>query len=439
MKKKILIFTAVIMVVAIGYVIAQNVSNYMEQGGSRWVIGGSLDVASGGDLDIESGASLKPSGTAITSTATELNALDGITSTVTELNKIDGYTGDATELNYAKALYDTGVTTTEYDALDGITSTVAELNILDGATVTFTELNLLDNAADPGVDGAWLLIPQQALADIDDASASTKWSATTDPANWSVDVGTGNSRTGGNVIELTTDAAVDDEFEMDYGAVLDISSYNYIGWWMRNDGGDIVADAFDVELRTPADTVITGCDDLDVPAMSQDDWTFVEFDISGCTSAELARFQKYVIEGDTNIAAYTAVDWGAIKVYAVSNGDGPARGRLEYWPVSSGTVTQGEIACWPEIGNETNGVETCDANDYAPAGKAVTTSTTYVLLQTSGVGIMQAGNAITDNGDVDVLAGAVTIDDAGSIENSIGYAMEGAADAGDYIYIRFEF
>lgn len=53
-----------------------NVSNYDEQGGARTVIGGSLDVVSGGDLDIESGGSLKLTGTAISATAAELNALD---------------------------------------------------------------------------------------------------------------------------------------------------------------------------------------------------------------------------------------------------------------------------------------------------------------------------------------------------------------------------
>ncbi len=51
----------------------------------------------------------------LTSTAAELNALDGITSTVAELN-----------------------------ILDGVTSTAAELNILDGVTATFTELNYVD-------------------------------------------------------------------------------------------------------------------------------------------------------------------------------------------------------------------------------------------------------------------------------------------------------
>ena len=73
--------------------------------------------------------------TAVTTTAAELNILDGITSSTTELNKLDGFTGDATDLNYAKSLYDTGVTSTEFNtALDGITSTAAELNVLDGVT-----------------------------------------------------------------------------------------------------------------------------------------------------------------------------------------------------------------------------------------------------------------------------------------------------------------
>lgn len=39
-----------------------NVSNYIEQGGARTVIGGSLDVVSGGELDLESGATFKIAG-----------------------------------------------------------------------------------------------------------------------------------------------------------------------------------------------------------------------------------------------------------------------------------------------------------------------------------------------------------------------------------------
>lgn len=52
-----------------------NTSNYKQLGGSRWVIGGSLDVASGGEIDVESGGSLKIAGTAVTASAAELNEL----------------------------------------------------------------------------------------------------------------------------------------------------------------------------------------------------------------------------------------------------------------------------------------------------------------------------------------------------------------------------
>ena len=80
-------------------------------------------------------------GTAITSTAAELNIMDGVTSTAAELNIMDGVTSTAAELNILD-----GVTSTaaELNILDGVTSTAAELNILDGVTATATELNLID-------------------------------------------------------------------------------------------------------------------------------------------------------------------------------------------------------------------------------------------------------------------------------------------------------
>jgi len=80
-------------------------------------------------------------GTAITSTAAELNILDGVTSTAAELNILDGVTSTAAELNILD-----GVTSTaaELNILDGVTSTAAELNILDGVTSTAAELNALD-------------------------------------------------------------------------------------------------------------------------------------------------------------------------------------------------------------------------------------------------------------------------------------------------------
>ena len=47
---------------------ACNVDNCQELGGSRWSVGGSIDVISGGDLDIESGATFKVAGVAVTPT-----------------------------------------------------------------------------------------------------------------------------------------------------------------------------------------------------------------------------------------------------------------------------------------------------------------------------------------------------------------------------------
>ena len=77
----------------------------------------------------------------VTSTAAELNVLDGITSTTAELNILDGVTSTAAELNLLDGVTST---TAELNILDGVTSTAAELNILDGVTSTASELNILD-------------------------------------------------------------------------------------------------------------------------------------------------------------------------------------------------------------------------------------------------------------------------------------------------------
>jgi len=78
-----------------------------------------------GTLDV---TTPKIGGVAVTSTAAELNILDGVTATTAELNILDGVTSTAAELNI----------------LDGVTSTAAELNVLDGITATTIELNYTD-------------------------------------------------------------------------------------------------------------------------------------------------------------------------------------------------------------------------------------------------------------------------------------------------------
>lgn len=87
------------------------------------------------------------SGTATLPTAniTTLN-LSGaeVTSSAAEINTLDGFTGSVDDLNYAKDLRASGVTAGEYDTLSGVTASTAELNLLDGVTATTAELNYVD-------------------------------------------------------------------------------------------------------------------------------------------------------------------------------------------------------------------------------------------------------------------------------------------------------
>ena len=98
----------------------------------------SLDISGNVDVDgtLETDA-LSIDGTTVTSTAAELNILDGVTSTAAELN-----------------------------ILDGVTSTAAELNILDGVTATATELNYSDTGAAVGTVVASKVVTADANKDV---------------------------------------------------------------------------------------------------------------------------------------------------------------------------------------------------------------------------------------------------------------------------------
>ena len=140
-------------------------SNKDYTGMRNLTVSGELDAATGdfsGDVDIDGTLetdALSLNGTAVTSTAAELNILDGVTSTAAELNILDGVTSTAAELNILA-----GVTSTaaELNILDGVTSTAAELNILDGVTTTAAEINLIDGGTSRGTtavaDGDGVLI-----------------------------------------------------------------------------------------------------------------------------------------------------------------------------------------------------------------------------------------------------------------------------------------
>ncbi len=278
---------------------------------------------------------------------------------------------------------------------------------------------------------------QQTVVDLDDASASTNWTVS-DTVNWTVAVGSSNSRSGGNVLEFKTDNTVDDYLELDMGSVTDLTGVNFLGFFLEQPGGTIAADELDVDLLTAASTVMTNCAGLQVPAIAQTDWTFVEFDITTCANKD--RFQFLRLAADTGITSNSLINIQSFLTYRVSNGNGPVNGAMVYYPVSSGTVTRGEIACNVEVGvNPTGiGVQSAAANCTSPMGIATNTSTTWARLQTTGVAIMEASAGVADNAAVQASA-ATTVDDAGGAQDAIGYARESAADANDFIEIRLQF
>jgi hypothetical protein len=85
--------------------------------------------------------SLAIAGTLVTSTAAEINILDGVTATAAEINILDGVTATTAEINILDGVT---ATTAEINILDGVTATAAEINILDGVTATTAEINYVD-------------------------------------------------------------------------------------------------------------------------------------------------------------------------------------------------------------------------------------------------------------------------------------------------------
>ncbi len=78
-------------------------------------IGEAGDWTSSEHINLASGKNFKLNGTSITSSAAELNLLDGVTSNTAELNILDGVTATTTELNYTDGV--TSAIQTQLDAL----------------------------------------------------------------------------------------------------------------------------------------------------------------------------------------------------------------------------------------------------------------------------------------------------------------------------------
>jgi hypothetical protein len=92
----------------------------------------------------------KVGGVAVTSTAAELNILDGVTSTTAELNILDGVTSTAAELNVLDGIPGT-LTATEIGYLDGVTSAIQTQ--LDAKQAGDADLTAIAGLASSGLIG----------------------------------------------------------------------------------------------------------------------------------------------------------------------------------------------------------------------------------------------------------------------------------------------
>lgn len=152
-----------ILLIGAGLAVGQsNVLNYEEQGGERWVIGGSLDVASGGEIDVESGASLKLAGTAIAATAAEINAAADVSAGAAVA--ANGDTLAVTAALHAGKVVQFGKTTGTTATLPAATGTGHRYTFVIGVTAT-SNANVIEVANATDVMDGSLNIQQDTDAD----------------------------------------------------------------------------------------------------------------------------------------------------------------------------------------------------------------------------------------------------------------------------------
>lgn len=117
-------------------------------------LGGTLVTSSAAELNILDGVTANSTEInlaldGITANSTELSILNGVTANSTHLNLISGLTANSTELNVLDGF--TG-NTTHVENISGLTANSTELNLLDGLTITSTQLQYLQTTSANVVD-----------------------------------------------------------------------------------------------------------------------------------------------------------------------------------------------------------------------------------------------------------------------------------------------
>jgi hypothetical protein len=125
LKLTICLIVLAVVAISIG---SYSVLNYVEQGGARTVIGGSLDVVSGGDLDIESGGAFKIAGTAVTLSASQLNGVKNVSTTTTTPVAVSAANTGTVYVSYGVAAGAANCVYTLPAAAAGLTYTFVDAN-----------------------------------------------------------------------------------------------------------------------------------------------------------------------------------------------------------------------------------------------------------------------------------------------------------------------
>ena len=133
----------------------------------------------------------------ITASTSELNIMNGVTATTSELNTLDGVTASASELNLLDGV--SGLVQSDFTKLAAITSSAAELNVLDGYTGSVTELNYLDALHATGVTSSEFDFLDGVTSNI-----QTQLDSKGTGAGTVTSVATGNGLTGGTITSTGT-------------------------------------------------------------------------------------------------------------------------------------------------------------------------------------------------------------------------------------------
>ena len=335
----------------------------------------------------------------VTATAAELNTLDGITSTTAELNTLDGFTGTYEDLNFAQTLRASGVTGDEFDILDGLTATAAELNILDGATVTTAELNLLD-----GVTAT------TAELNILDGVTSTA-------AELNILDGVTATATDLNVLAGTTLTSADlpyfDRASNTNGHVEDskVVIADSDGSVEFRDGGTLSWNDGDLSISNANNTQTTFNATYRV-VFDGDEWIFREADntkMADFTSGTATLYKDgtaRLVTTTTGIDVTGDVNATTLKVGGTAITSTPAELNL----LDGATVTTAEInildgvtATTAEL-NILDGV-TADATEFNKLDGVTATTSELNYVDVTTLGVVEASKAVTADANADVLFG----------------------------------